>query len=227
MSDENQGAPIPEDDNVVNRGRYGKYWDKKANVKLRRMWYGWFIIFALVLLVAAAVDIMFVDEKLKWGIIGALGVLVIIAFLMLFTRTNEFAEEMDTGELEEAMLQCPECNTIFDMKETHFREHIKGTSFSCPHCGNFGSLPGIDAQPIKKRIPEGELRAYSYQCTGCNEIVELGVFGRTDIFRSEFRTCPHCGEKDTFELLERAPPPPEETDEEKKMSDRAKPGAGG
>lgn len=204
------GQPIPEDARIKNRGRYGKYWDKRANVRLRRKWYGLFIFLAIAVFVVALVDMGFLDNVLEYGVYGAFALMALVALLMYFTRRNTFSRvHSQESSLEEALLQCPECKNIFDFRETHFREHQK-VAFSCPVCGTYGALPGIESAPVKKRVPEGDLRAYEYRCANCREDIRVGVFGAEDeVHRSEFRACPHCGEKGTIEIVKRPDPLPE------------------
>lgn len=206
------GHPIPEDARIKNRGRYGKYWDKTANVKRRRAWYGWTIFLGLLLVVLAVVDIVVLDSQAKYGVLGLAVLLILVAILLFFTRTNQFARVQDeAGSLEQALLQCPECKNIFEMKQQHFRGHQR-VAFSCPVCGTYGQLPGIDQEPVKKRLPDGDLREYQYHCTNCQEDIHVGVFGEEEIHRSEFRACPNCGQKGTIEVRARPDPLPQGED---------------
>jgi len=207
--------------------KYAKHRHVRANVGRRRGLYALIIFLAIVAIAVALVDILILradkdvsnlatsDRMIEFGVYGFLALLFLWAFFMLFSRksgeeqvveTTETTEEMQARlELERALMQCPDCKSVFQFGEVHFRDNRR-TAFSCPVCGVYSRLPDPGMEPVKVLRPEGEFKELQYHCTNCNEDLAVGTFGETPLHLVRFRACPSCGERGFIERIGSAPP---------------------
>jgi len=126
---------------------------------------------------------------------GAYGFMLVLGIIMLFTGKNAYSRERAYEDtLDAILLACPDCENVFEFKERNL-EGARKIAFSCPVCGAYGALPGLDAVPVKKRLPDGDVRENRYACDNCKEDIRVGVFGDETLHESNFRACPHCGER--------------------------------
>lgn len=211
-----------------------KYRHLKANPRRRRALFALIIFLAIVAVAVAAFDILVLraekdtiemaDRYIEFGVYGFLGLLLIWAiFLMISGRSGkepwddsmvtttsetETVEQMRARlELERSLMQCPDCKSVFQYGEAHFRDN-KRTAFSCPVCGVYSKLPDPDAEPVKVLRPEGEFKELQYHCTNCDEEMAVGTFGETPLHLVRFRACPNCGQRGHIERIGSTPPTP-------------------
>lgn len=200
-----------------------KHQHLKANPRRRRGLYALIIFLALAIVALAIVDIFVLRDEptadlsmgeraIEFAVYGLLAVLLIWAILMLFsgksgkeawtgettTVTETMEEQRARMELERALMQCPDCKSVFQFGEAHFRDNRR-TAFSCPVCGVYSKLPDPDVEPVKVLRPEGEFKELHYHCTNCDEDIAVGTFGETPLHLVRFRACPHCGERGHIE----------------------------
>lgn len=207
-------------------GATAKYSHLRANVPRRRGLYALLILLALVAVAVALVDILVLrankstlttrDHVIEYCIYGFVGLMILWALFMLFSRRTgseqpvetvyETAEELQIRlELERALMQCPDCKSVFQFGEVHFRDN-KRTAFSCPVCGVYSRLPDPGTEPVKVLRPEGEFKELQYHCSNCKEDLAVGTFGETPLHLVRFRACPSCGERGFIERMGSAPP---------------------
>jgi DNA-directed RNA polymerase subunit RPC12/RpoP len=179
---------------------YAKYTHLRANVRRRRLAYKLFIVVALLTLVLAVVDILYLDSALQYGVYAILGILFLWGIFMLFSRKRGEEELEAMQRMERTLLQCPDCKAVFQYGQIHFSDHKEGV-FSCPVCGVYSRLPKPDAQPVKALAPEGNLKEFGYTCRNCGEEFRVGTYGETPIHAVRFRLCPNCGEKNYVERI--------------------------
>ncbi|MES2153804.1 MAG: hypothetical protein V4510_01570 [bacterium] len=201
----------------------------RANVKRRRGLYALIIFLALVAIAVAIVDILVLrgdkdpatlassDRTIEYAVYGILALLFIWAIILFLSRrsgdeqttvetTTETVEEMRARlELERSLMQCPDCKSVFQFGEAHFRDN-KRTAFSCPVCGVYSRLPDPAMEPVKVLRPEGEFKELQYHCTNCDEDLAVGTFGETPLHLVRFRACPSCGERGFIERIGSVPP---------------------
>ncbi len=219
----------PQDDAAApggNNQQVAKYRHLRANVHRRRMLYALVIFLALAAVALALYDILVLradkepplptaERTIEFAVYGLIALLFLWALFMLFSRrsgeetivtTTETVEEMQARlELERALMQCPDCKSIFQFGEVHFRDN-KRTAFSCPVCGVFSRLPDPGMEPVKVLRPEGEFKELQYHCSNCKEDLAVGTFGETPLHLVRFRACPGCGQRGHIERIGSAPP---------------------
>jgi Zn finger protein HypA/HybF involved in hydrogenase expression len=186
--------------------REAKFAHLRANVQLRRTGYTWFIVSAILLFLVSLVDIMFLDSVMEWGIIGALGVLVIWALVLFFSRAWNGVEDGDVEfeEIEDEdfvakgdFLRCKTCMHVFRFELDHVQdEHREHVAFNCPECGTMGYLPSPEQETVKAPVPGGEVYATDFSCGSCDAHWTVGAIGHEGKADVGFEACPHCGVKD-------------------------------
>jgi Zn finger protein HypA/HybF involved in hydrogenase expression len=205
-------------------GQEAKYRRLRANPKKRRGLYVLIIFLALVAVAVALVDILILradkdtasfetgDRIIEYVVYGLIVLLLLWAFFMLFSRRRgedelaETAEQMQQRlEMERTLMQCPDCKSVFQYGEIHFRDN-KRTAFSCPVCGVYSRLPDPTMEPVKVLRPEGEFKELQYHCSNCGEDMAVGTFGETPLHLVRFRACPSCGERGHIERVGSMPP---------------------
>lgn len=192
-------------DTLAQAEAHAKYRNLRANVRRRRVGYFLFILFAVGVFAASVVDIVALGDLLKWTLVFPLyAVLFILAILLLFSRRSQAADLEEMRELAKTLLQCPDCQNVFQYGQIRFHDRRK-TAFSCPVCGVYSQLPDPAAEPVKALRPSGAFRELQYRCNNCNEALAVGTFGDTPLHLVRFRACPNCGEKGFIELLNAAP----------------------
>lgn len=185
--------------------RYAKYRHLRANVRRRRIAYALFILFAIATFATSIVDIVALDDLLQYTVVFPLyAVLFVLAIVLLFSRRSQEADLAEMRELAKTLLQCPDCQNVFQYGQIRFHDRRK-TAFSCPICGVYSQLPDPAAEPVKALRPSGAFRELQYRCNNCNEALAVGTFGDTPLHLVRFRACPSCGEKGFIELLNAAP----------------------
>jgi Zn finger protein HypA/HybF involved in hydrogenase expression len=184
--------------------RMERYRHLRANVRRRRMGYALFILFALAVFATSIVDIVFLSQALMPYVFALYGVLLVLAIVLLFSRRSQHEDLQEMRSLEKALLQCPDCQNVFQYGQIRFHDRRK-TAFSCPVCGVYSQLPDPTAQPVKALRPNGSFHELQYRCNNCNEALAVGTFGETPLHLVRFRACPNCGEKGFIELLNAAP----------------------
>ena len=190
-----------------------RYGHLRANVPLRRTGYGWFIFAVLLIFALTLVDIIYLDEVLKWGLVAAYAVIFMWAFFLLFSRTRrgeapaadddgllEF-DVADSMDLEAEYLRCPQCRHVFEFDMEH-RSHRKHVRFTCPECAYIGLLPPEDKDPVEAVIPGGKADGPTFLCGNCHEHWKVATIGHGPKKEIRFSACPHCGETEDFALLE-------------------------
>lgn len=199
--------------------KYARHAHRRANVKRRRGLYILVLFLALIVLALAAVDVFMLRENppanhyIEYAVYGLIAVLFLWAFFMLFSRRRSeeqmtaeaAAEPQPVYQMENALLQCPECKSVFQYGQIRFHDHRK-TAFSCPVCGTFSALPDPQAEPVKVLRPEGEFQEVRYHCNNCNEDLAIGTFGETPLHLVRFRACPNCGERGFIAFSGGVPP---------------------
>jgi hypothetical protein len=185
--------------------RMERYKSLRANVRRRRIGYALFILFALAVFATSILDIVLLDDMLKLTLVFPLyAVLFVLAIVLLFSRRNQAQDLQELRSLEKTLLQCPDCQNVFQYGQIRFHDRKK-TAFSCPVCGVYSQLPDPTAEPVKALRPTGPFRELQYRCNNCNEALAVGTFGETPLHLVRFRACPNCGEKGFIELLNAAP----------------------
>lgn len=167
------------------------------NVAGRRKAYGWFIGLAVVVFLVAAVDILFLDSILEYGVYAALVLLFILAIILLFARSGpkEKEEELEPVPLDgKEQLHCPHCAHVFVMETPkNTKKWQRKVAFTCPECGNKGVLPPANATPVEAVVPGGDLQSRSFRCGVCHEGWSVGVIGHRLKKKPFFDACPSCG----------------------------------
>lgn len=216
---ENATADAPE--TTAKPEGYAKYKHLRANVRRRRAWYGTLILLSIVVLAVSIVDIGFVDSAMEYGVYGAYAFLFLIAILMLISRSRK-EEVVEEGlpqpkEMDHILLQCPSCENNFEYAQPDFASH-KEVSISCPVCGVFSKLPGLNMEPVKVLTPDGPYKELRYRDSTTGDEIAVGTYGETPLNLVRFRASPVSGEKGVIERLQTPPPedfvPPEPSEEE-------------
>lgn len=210
-----------------------KYRHVKANPRRRRMLYALIIFLAFAAVAAAVIDIFVLREAdtkaevealttservIEYAIYGSIALLFLWALFMLFSRRSGLEPWTETTvltetveqraarlELERTLMQCPDCKSVFQFGEAHFRDNRR-TAFSCPVCGVYSRLPDPGKEPVKVLRPEGDFKELQYHCTNCDEDMAVGTFGETPLHLVRFRACPSCGERGFIERTGSTPP---------------------
>lgn len=167
------------------------------NVEGRRKAYGWFIALAILVFLVAAIDILFLDSILKYGVYAALGLLLLLAIILLFARgePREEEEELEPLSLDgKEQLHCPHCAHVFVMETPkNTKKWQRKVAFTCPECGNKGVLPPANATPVEAVVPGGDVKGRSFRCGVCQEGWSVGVIGHRLKKKPFFDACPSCG----------------------------------
>lgn len=186
-----------------------RYGHLRANVPLRRTGYGWFMVLAVLVFIVSVIDIVYLDEVLYYGVLGAYALLLIWALLLLASRKRKSGDDdemlefqlADEMSLKEEYLRCPECRHIFEFDMEH-RDGRKGVNLSCPECGYIGRLPPADRERVAAAVPGGEADGPTFVCDACGEHWLVGTIGHKPKHDVQFSACPNCGETERFNLLE-------------------------
>ena len=168
-----------------------RYATLRANVRRRRMWYGWSIVLALLVFLATVWDIVFNDSEFKWFLLPAYVVLFIIGIIALFSGKRHMQEVNEIKAIERAWLECETCRSVFQFGSESFLSRRR-VGFTCPVCGDESALPLPGKDPVERALPDGHLQENNYVCGNCKEDIVVGTYGGRprDV---DFRACPKCG----------------------------------
>lgn len=168
-----------------------RYRQLRANVRRRRVFYGLFIVLAIVTFVATVWDIVFNDSDLQWYLLPVYLVLFILGLLLLISRRRHLQEVNEIKALERTWLECDNCRSVFQFGQESFPSRRR-IGFTCPVCGDESALPLPGAAPVERALPGGRLEEVNYLCGNCHEDIVVGTYGARprDV---DFRACPRCG----------------------------------
>ena len=178
------------DDRTLSQ-KWERYNQLRANVRRRRVAYGFIITLAILVFLATAADIVFNDSGFKWYLLPAYAVLFVWGLILLFSRRRHLQEVAELEAMHRTYLECEGCTSVFQFGELRFGER-KRVGFSCPVCGGESALPGPGAIPVERVLPEAGVIETTYACGNCSEQIVVGTFGMTPV-ESRFRACPRCG----------------------------------
>ncbi len=171
--------------------KWERYNQLRANVRRRRVAYGFIITLAILVFLATAWDIIFNDSAFKLYLLPAYLVLFVWGLILLFSRRRHLQEVAELEAMQRTYLECDHCKSVFQFGELRFGER-KRVGFSCPVCGDESALPGPGAIPVERVLPEAPVVEATYSCGNCTEQIVVGTFGTTPA-ESRFRACPRCG----------------------------------
>ncbi len=163
----------------------------RANVPKRRLGYKLFIVAAFVVFATSLVDILWLDNLLYFGVLGAYGLLFLWAILLLISRRRP-----GQVRLGEVVLNCPNCDNAFLYGSTHLADPA-GTMITCPVCAQASELPPAGSQPRTVVLPDTTPVHTAYRCDHCDEHITVATFGQPprDV---RFRACPQCHQTGTL-----------------------------
>lgn len=171
--------------------RLARYRQLRANVRRRRVAYGFIIVLAIVTFLATAWDIIFNESAFQWFLLPVYVVLLLWGLLLLISRRRHLEEVAELEAMHRTYLECEACNSVFQFGELRFGDR-KRVGFSCPVCGEDSALPTPGATPVERVLPEANVIETTYACGNCSEQIVVGTFGQTPR-ASRFRACPRCG----------------------------------
>lgn len=177
------------------KGSVGDRWERynqlRANVRRRRVGYVLIILFAFLTLFATLWDIVYNASDLKWPLLGAYVLLFVWGLIMLFSRRRHLQEVAELEAMQRTYLECDHCRSVFQFGQLRLKDRKK-VGFSCPVCGDDSLLPGADAAPVERVLPDAAVVESSYACGNCNEQIVVGTFGLKPR-AATFKACPNCG----------------------------------
>lgn len=182
-------AALAEEDRLG--AKMERYRQLRANVRRRRVAYGFIIVLAIVTFLATAADIIFNDSDFQWFLLPVYVVLIVWGVILLFSRRRHLQEVAELEAMHRTYLECEKCNSVFQFGELRFGDR-KRVGFSCPVCGEDSALPTPGAAPVERVLPEANVIETTYACGNCSEQIVVGTFGMTPR-ESRFRACPSCG----------------------------------
>lgn len=168
-----------------------RYRELRANVRRRRVAYGFIITLAILTFLATAADIVFNESAFQWYLLPVYVVLIVWGLILLFSRRRHLQEVMELEAMHRTYLECERCNSVFQFGELRFGDR-KRVGFSCPVCGEDSALPTPGAAPVERVLPEANVIETTYACGNCSEQIVVGTFGMAPR-ESRFRACPSCG----------------------------------
>lgn len=179
--------------------KWERYNQLRANVRRRRAGYVLIILLAIGVFLGTAWDIIYNSSDFKLYFFIAYGVLFLWGIIMLFSRRRHLQEVMELEAMQRTYLECEQCNSVFQFGELRLKDRKK-VGFSCPVCSEDSALPGADAIPVERVLPEAHVIESTYGCGNCNEQIVVGTFGASPR-ASRFQACPSCGVTGKVQLI--------------------------
>jgi len=168
-----------------------RYRRLRASVRNRRIAYGLAIVLGLLVFAATLWDIIFNDSELQWILLPLFLAIILWEVILLFSRRRHLQEVAELEAMQRTYLECDNCRSVFQFGELNFGNRRR-VGFTCPVCAEESALPGPDAQPVERVLPDARVLETTYACGHCNEQLVVGTFGTTPR-ESVFRACPNCG----------------------------------
>ena len=133
-------------------------------------------------------------------ILGAYGILLILAIVFIIVRSRKSTQTIDSMEEFEKSLKgglyhfkCPHCNGIFALKKSR-RNDRKPVRMTCPDCGEIATIPP-NPMYIWDEIPEKKSMKANFRCNVCGEGLTVWAEGTTLYENMSVCSCPYCGEQ--------------------------------
>ena len=168
-----------------------RYRRLRASVRNRRIAYFLAIVLGLLVFAATLWDIIFNDSELQWILLPLFLAIILWEVILLFSRRRHLQEVAELEAMHRTYLECDHCKSVFQFGELNFGNR-KRVGFTCPVCAEESALPGPDAQPVERILPDARVLEATYACGHCSEQMVVGTFGATPR-ESLFRACPNCG----------------------------------
>src|SRR4030042_695746 len=117
------------------------------------------IILGFWVMILSIFGIIF-DKNWTSSILAAYGLIIILAFTLIFIRsTKPYIVPESVEEFEKSLkgglfhFKCPSCNGYFAVKKSK-RNNKKIVKMNCPDCGIIGVIPAYSTPVLEEQIPE-------------------------------------------------------------------------